>query len=112
MIDSSTSENGNDQVLVRVEELKKHFPISRGFILSRQVGITKAVDGISFTINRGETLGLVGESGCGKSTTGRVILQLMKPTSGRVYYEDVELTDLNEAELRALRPQVQMIFLH
>ena len=96
-------------VLVRVLKLRKHFPIFGG-MLGRQVGAVKAVDGVSFEIKRGETLGLVGESGCGKSTTGRAVLQLHKPTSGQVYYEDVELTKLSAEELRRLRPKIQMIF--
>ena len=79
------------QVLVRVENLKKHFPITRGIVIQRQVGAIKAVDGISFDIYRGETLGLVGESGCGKSTTGRTVLQLYRPTDGQVYYEGESL---------------------
>jgi len=77
----------NNNVLIKVENLVMHFPIYRG-VIRRQVGVVHAVDGISFTIQRGETLGLVGESGCGKSTTGRAILQLYKPTAGNVYYPD------------------------
>jgi oligopeptide transport system ATP-binding protein len=77
-------------VLLRVENLVKHFPIYRGF-LQHQVGAVRAVDNVSFGVKRGETLGLVGESGCGKSTTGRAILQLYRPTSGHVYYEDADL---------------------
>ncbi|GAB4533351.1 MAG: dipeptide ABC transporter ATP-binding protein [Anaerolineae bacterium] len=96
-------------VLVRVVQLKKHFPITGG-VLGRRTGTVKAVDGVSFEITRGETLGLVGESGCGKSTTGRAVLQLHKPTSGQVYMGDVELTGLSAEELRRLRPQMQMIF--
>ncbi len=96
--------------LVRVEHLKKHFPITRGLIWSRQVGAVKAVDDVSFDIRPGETLGVVGESGCGKSTTGRVILHLQRPTAGKVYLENVDLTTLNDEELRVLRPRMQMIF--
>lgn len=102
--------DGNDSVLIRVEDLKKYFPIMRGFIWSRQVGAIKSVDRVSFDIKRGETLGLVGESGCGKSTTGRAILHLHRPTSGNVYFEDVELTTLTDEELRLMRPKMQMIF--
>lgn len=102
--------NPDNEALVRVVDLKKHFPIHQGILFSRQVGAVKAVDGISFEIKRGETLGVVGESGCGKSTTGRAVLQLHKPTSGHVYFEDVDLTTLNEGELRELRPRMQMIF--
>lgn len=85
-------------ILVRVENLKKHFPIRRGFLVQRQVGAIKAVDGISFDIHRGETLGLVGESGCGKTTTGRTLLQLYRPTSGSVYFEGVDLVDMKGSD--------------
>lgn len=103
------SKNGND-VLVRVENLKKYFPISRGIVFQRQVGAVKAVDGVSFEVFRGETLGLVGESGCGKSTTGRTILQLYRPTEGDVYFEDTNLAELKGTPLRRMRRQMQMIF--
>jgi oligopeptide transport system ATP-binding protein len=99
----------NDEILIRVEDLKMHFPIYRG-VFQKQVGAVRAVDGISFSIKRGETLGLVGESGCGKSTTGRAILQLYRPTSGHVFYEDQELTALKGEELRRMRRKMQMIF--
>jgi oligopeptide transport system ATP-binding protein len=100
----------NGKTLLRVENLKKHFPIMQGIIISRQTGAVKAVDGVSFFVQEGETLGLVGESGCGKSTTGRAILQLHKPTSGKVFFYDTELTGLSSIQLRALRPKMQMIF--
>lgn len=104
------SDNTDNDLLIQVENLKMHFPIYRGTIWSRQVGAIRAVDGVSFNIGRGETLGLVGESGCGKSTTGRAILQLYRPTSGKVYLEGTELTSLSESNLQALRPRMQMIF--
>lgn len=99
----------DNNVLVRVEDLKMHFPIYRG-VIQRQVGAVRAVDGVSFSIHKGETLGLVGESGCGKSTTGRTILQLYKPTAGKVFYGDVELTKLHPEKMRLMRKNIQMIF--
>jgi oligopeptide transport system ATP-binding protein len=99
-----------DNVLVRVVNLKKYFPIMRGIIFQRQVGAVKAVDGISFDIKRGETLGLVGESGCGKSTTGRTILQLYRPTEGAVYFKGENLVELKGEALRRKRRDMQMIF--
>ena len=97
-------------VLVRVRDLKMHFPITHGIVIQRQVGAIKAVDGISFDIMRGETLGLVGESGCGKSTTGRAMLQLYRPTAGDVYFEDMNLTEIKGEKLRRMRRRMQMIF--
>jgi oligopeptide transport system ATP-binding protein len=97
-------------VLLQVEKLVKYFPIMRGIIFQKQVGKVHAVDGVSFDIFRGETLGLVGESGCGKSTTGRAILQLHKPTSGKVMFEGVDLVTLEAGELRKMRRKMQMIF--
>ncbi len=101
---------GGKEVLVQVRDLKKHFPISSGIILQRQVGAVKAVDGVSFNIYRGETLGMVGESGCGKSTTGRTVLQLYKPTEGSVVFEGQELTTMGSQDLRKMRRRMQMIF--
>ncbi len=100
----------SSEVLLDVRDLKMHFPIYEGVVMQRQVGAVKAVDGVSLSINRGETLGLVGESGCGKSTAGRAILQLHKPTAGTVYYQGTDLTKLGTAEMRKRRRHVQMIF--
>jgi oligopeptide transport system ATP-binding protein len=97
-------------VLVRVDNLTKHFPILRGIIVQRQIGSIEAVDKVSFSIREGETLGLVGESGCGKSTTGRTILQLYQATSGKVFYRDTDLTGLKGEKLRLARRDMQMIF--
>src|SRR5262245_48366066 len=96
-------------VLLEVRNLVTHFPVGGGLFGGR-AGVVRAVDGISFAIRRGETLGLVGESGCGKTTTGRSILQLERPTSGQVIFEGRELTTLPDAELRAVRRQIQVIF--
>jgi len=101
--------NTQGEVLIEVRNLKKHFPIRRG-VFRRQVGSVFAVDGISFDIYKGETLGLVGESGCGKSTAGRTILQLFEPTAGEVYWQGKNLTELKKEELRKSRRHMQMIF--
>ncbi len=98
------------QVLLKVENLYKYFPIKKGVIFSRQTGAVHAVDGISFNIYNGETLGLVGESGCGKSTTGRTILELYRPTSGSVFFEGDDLAKLKGENLRRKRRDLQMIF--
>ena len=101
-----TTEN---EILVRVENLKKYFPITRG-IFQRHAGDIKAVDGVSFFVRRSETLGLVGESGCGKTTTGRTLLQLYRPTEGQVYFEGQELSAMKGEQLRRMRRRMQMIF--
>src|SRR5262245_7893868 len=103
-----------DEVLLEVKGLKKHFPIHGG-ILKRVVGQVKAVDGINFYINKGETLGLVGESGCGKSTTGRSIIRLLEPTAGEVIFDDpqlgkVHVEQLDKNQLKKVRPNMQIIF--
>ena len=103
-----TKEMNND-TLLHVDDLKMHFPIHRG-VFQRQVGAVRAVDGVSFDVKRGETLGLVGESGCGKSTTGRTILQLYKPTGGSVIFEGTDLVNLKGEQMRQMRRRMQMIF--
>jgi len=101
--------NNTADIILKVEDLKMHFPIYRG-VFQRQVGAVRAVDGVSFNVMRGETLGLVGESGCGKSTAGRAILQLYKPTAGEVNFEGVDLIKLRREDLRKMRRKIQMIF--
>ena len=110
MSDNSTEMKSENDVLIRVEGLKKHFPIERGVVFRRQVGAVQAVDGITFDIKRGETLGLVGESGCGKSTTGRTMLRLYEPTDGKVFFRETEVSALPRRELLGFRPYMQMIF--
>jgi oligopeptide transport system ATP-binding protein len=103
------TDNGRE-ALVQVKGLKKYFPVTQGILLQRKVADVKAVDGLDFEIRRGETLGLVGESGCGKSTTGRSILQLYRPTAGQVLFEGKDLVNLRGEELRRMRRNMQMIF--
>ena len=98
------------ETLLEVRDLVMHFPITQGILFQRRVGEVRAVDGISFRVKRGETLGLVGESGCGKSTTGRAILQLYKPTAGAVVFDGTDLTTLNAGAMRRQRRHLQMIF--
>src|SRR5919107_454085 len=102
--------NGAGESLLSVNNLVMHFPLTRGIIFQRKVGAVQAVDGISFNVKPGETLGLVGESGCGKSTTGRAILQLYKPTDGEVIFKGKDLTKLNGGDMRKMRRHLQMIF--
>jgi oligopeptide/dipeptide ABC transporter ATP-binding protein len=96
--------------LVRVRGLVKHFPITRGVLFQRQVGAVQAVDGISFEVQRGETLGIVGETGCGKSTTARLVMRLLEATSGEIAFEGEDVTRAKGARLKALRRDMQMIF--
>jgi oligopeptide transport system ATP-binding protein len=100
----------NSQPLLEVKGLRMHFPVTEGIVRRRKIGEVKAVDGIDFTIRRGETLGLVGESGCGKTTTGRCILRLEHPTAGAILYDGVDLAKLRRKELMAIRQKIQVIF--
>src|SRR5690349_16322741 len=96
--------------LLEVTDLVKHFPVTRGIIMRHQIGTVKAVDGVSFSVDRGETLALVGESGCGKSTTARAVLRLIEPTSGSVRFEGEELTQAPPERMRELRREMQIVF--
>jgi peptide/nickel transport system ATP-binding protein len=104
---ATASANGN---LLEIENLKVWFPIKSGILLDRHVGDVRAVDDVTFQIRRGETLGLVGESGCGKSTVGRALLRLYKPTAGRIVFDGQDITNLGEADMRPLRRRMQIVF--
>jgi oligopeptide/dipeptide ABC transporter ATP-binding protein len=104
---SSVANSG--ETLLRVEDLKKYFPIKKG-VLSRTIGHVHAVDGVSFEIGHGETLGLVGESGCGKSTVGRTVLRLLEPTAGSIEIDGIDITTLGKTDMRPFRRQMQIIF--
>ena len=93
----------NDDILLEINNLKMYFPVTSGMLFQRTVAYVKAVDDVSFSVRRGETLGLVGESGCGKTTTGRCILQLYKPTDGQVIFEGQDLTRMNTKQMRGMR---------
>ena len=101
--------NSNNNIILKVNGLKKYFPVQRGF-LQRVVGWIKAVDGVDFEIERGKTLGLVGESGCGKSTIARLILKLMEPSGGRIVYHGQDITSLSQHDIKPLRKEMQNIF--
>ena len=102
--------NGPDNVLLRVEDLKVHFPVTEGVLMRRRVGSVKAVDGVSFELRRGETFGLVGESGCGKSTTALAILRMLEPTAGRIVFDGEDISRVDQRGLRPLRRRMQMVF--
>jgi oligopeptide transport system ATP-binding protein len=99
----------HDEIL-RVEDLKVHFPLMKGIVIQRQVATVKAVDGVSFALNRGDTLGLVGESGCGKSTTGLAILRMLAPTAGRILFEGHDITHHDKERMRPVRRRMQMVY--
>jgi len=96
--------------LLVVEDLKKHFPVTRGIIFQKQIGAVRAVDGVSFTVREGETLGVVGESGCGKSTMARCVMRLLEPTAGKVVFDGRDITKLSRAEMRPYRREMMMVF--
>ncbi len=98
------------ETLIEVTDLVKHFPVTRGIVFQKQVGAVKAVDGISFSVAKGETLGVVGETGCGKSTMGRLLSRLLEPTSGKIVFDGRDITHLSRGDMRPLRRDVQMIF--
>jgi oligopeptide/dipeptide ABC transporter ATP-binding protein len=97
-------------MLIRADNLAKHYPIAGGFFGHKTVGAVRAVDGVSFAIDRGETLALVGESGCGKSTTGRLLTRLIEPTAGTVRFDNMEISEMGETDLRAARRRMQLVF--
>ncbi len=104
----SPSDSG--EPLLRVENLSVHFPVMRGVVIQKQVATVKAVDGVSFSLARGETLGLVGESGCGKSTTGLAVIRMLKPTAGRIVFEGEDIAGHDEDHMRKLRRRMQMVY--
>ena len=106
----ATASIAKGETLVEVIGLKKYFPVTEGIVIQRKVAEVKAVDGVSFHIRKGETLGLVGESGCGKTTTGRCILQLDRPTEGAIVFDGVNLVELDQRALRPYRQKIQVIF--
>ncbi len=107
---AGSAPGADSDIILDVRDLKMHFPVTSGIILQRTVAQIKAVDGITFQVKRGETFGLVGESGCGKTTTGRCILQLYKPTSGQIFFDGEELSTLSNRQMRAKRREMQVIF--
>ncbi len=107
---NSTQRGPSEEVLVSVKGLQKFFPVTAGVLIQRKIADVRAVDGLTFDVHRGETLGLVGESGCGKSTAGRSVLQLYPPTGGSVNFDGTELTTLKGGDLRRFRRRMQMIF--
>ena len=108
--EAAAAANATTGPLLRVEDLKVHFPVMKGVVVQKQVATVKAVDGVSFTLERGETLGLVGESGCGKSTTGLAILRMLKPTAGRIVFEGEDIAGHDKGRMRRVRRRLQMVY--
>src|SRR5262249_34983950 len=100
----------SDGELLVVEDLQKYFPVTRGIIFQKEIGAVKAVDGVSFTVREGETLGVVGESGCGKSTMARCITRLLDPTGGKVFFHGRDITTLSRSDMRPIRREMMMVF--
>ena len=107
---ASSAATQSEDIILEAKNLKMYFPVGSGFLSRKPVGYVKAVDDVNFTVKRGETLGLVGESGCGKTTTGRCILQLYKPTAGQVVFDGQDLTSMNTKTMRGMRREMQVIF--
>jgi oligopeptide/dipeptide ABC transporter ATP-binding protein len=107
---NGAASSGDGEPLVQARDLVKHFPITRGVFLQRKVGAVKAVDGVSFEVRRGETLGIVGETGCGKSTTARLVMRLLESTSGQLTFDGTDITKVKGSRLKATRREMQMIF--
>ena len=99
-----------DEPLLTVENLEKHFPITRGIIFQKEIGRVRAVDGVSFSVNKGETLGVVGESGCGKSTMARCVMRLLDPTGGKITFDGQDITNLKGNDLSNVRREMMMVF--
>jgi oligopeptide/dipeptide ABC transporter ATP-binding protein len=106
----STDQRPRGDELLVVDNLKKHFPVTRGIIFQKQIAAVKAVDGVSFTLRDGETLGVVGESGCGKSTMARCVMRLLEPTSGKIIFDGRDITKLSRSDMRPIRREMMMVF--
>ncbi len=109
-LEKPTATVPDEAPLLQVTDLKKHFPIRSGIVFQRQIGAVQAVDGVSFSVKKGETLALVGESGCGKSTTARTVLRLLEPTAGKIFFDGQDITTVSPRGLRRLRREMQIVF--
>src|SRR5438034_2957262 len=109
-VPAELSTYGSPDDLLVVDNLLKHFPVTRGIIFQKEVASVKAVDGVTFNVQKGETLGVVGESGCGKSTMARCVMRLLDPTDGQIIFDGRDITHLTRAEMRPIRRELMMIF--